>query len=44
MHPHHESARWRGVDACVGAAEHAFRYDTLGRLVAATDPDIGARS
>ncbi|MDQ3265140.1 MAG: polymorphic toxin-type HINT domain-containing protein [Myxococcota bacterium] len=27
-----------------GAAEHAFRYDTLGRLVAASDPDIGARS
>ncbi|WP_375744181.1 FG-GAP-like repeat-containing protein [Corallococcus interemptor] len=26
-----------------GAATHAFTYDTLGRLVAANDPDIGQR-
>lgn len=27
-----------------GLVEHSFTYDTLGRLVAATDPDIGARA
>lgn len=36
--------RLRSMRLNDGAAEHAFRYDTLGRLVGATDPDIGARS
>jgi RHS repeat-associated protein len=31
------------LPTATGAVEHRFTYDTLGRLVSATDPDIGDR-
>ncbi|WP_158620331.1 MULTISPECIES: FG-GAP-like repeat-containing protein [Corallococcus] len=41
---HDAAGRLRTLGLQGGAVTHSFTYDTLGRMVAATDPDVGVRA